>query len=72
MVLQACLGLEICAREHRIYLHYSSLPETLDHVKVFNLSVGDAWVDLSFERHAEGVTVQPLRQTGSVEIVYLY
>lgn len=69
MVLQACLGLEISAREHRLYLHYSTLPEMLNHVKVFNLSVGDARIDLSFERHPEGVKVHTLRQTSDVEIV---
>jgi hypothetical protein len=69
MVLQACLGLEISALEQRVYLHYPTLPEKLSRVRVFNLSVGDAWLDLSFERHSEGVRVDPLRQTGGVEIV---
>jgi glycogen debranching enzyme len=69
MVLQACLGLEISALEQRVYLHYPTLPEKLSRVRVFNLSVGDAWLDLSFERHSEGVRVDPVRQTGGVEIV---
>jgi glycogen debranching enzyme len=71
MILQSCLGLVISAREHRIYLHSSALPESLSHVKVFNLSVNDASVYLSFERHPEGVKVRPLRQTGDVEVVEL-
>ena len=69
MVLQACLGLEISAKEHRIYFHYSSLPVTLSHVKVFNLSVGEGSVDLLFERNHEGVSIHRMRQTGNVEIV---
>jgi glycogen debranching enzyme len=71
MVLQACLGLEISAREKRIYLHYPALPESLNHVEIFNLSVADASVDLSFERRPEGVKVHLLCQTGDVEIVEL-
>ncbi|MGD0941167.1 MAG: amylo-alpha-1,6-glucosidase [Terracidiphilus sp.] len=71
MILQACLGLEISAREHLIYLRYPALPETLNCVRVSGLSVGEAQLDLSFERHAEGVKVHRLRQTGNVEIVEL-
>ncbi|MGA2351109.1 MAG: glycogen debranching N-terminal domain-containing protein [Terracidiphilus sp.] len=69
MTLQACLGLEISARERRLYLHCSALPEPLNHVQIFDLSVGDASVDLSFERNQDGVRVRPLRQTGKLEIV---
>ncbi|MGD0832276.1 MAG: amylo-alpha-1,6-glucosidase, partial [Terracidiphilus sp.] len=69
MVLQACLGLDISARERRIYLYYPTLPDALNYVRVFNLSVGNAWVDLSLERHSEGVRVKTLRKTGNIEIV---
>jgi glycogen debranching enzyme len=71
MVLQACLGLEIRAREHRIYLHYSALPESLKNVNISNLRVGDTCVDLSFERQAEGVDVNIRRRTGEAEVVVL-
>jgi glycogen debranching enzyme len=69
MVLQACLGLEICARESRIYLHYSALPESLKQVHIRNLQVGNACLDLSFERYSETVGVNIQRRTGDVEIV---
>ena len=71
MVLQACLGLEVRALEHRIYLHYSALPEALKNVNVSNLRVGDTCLDLSFERQAEGVDVNIRRRTGEVEVVVL-
>jgi len=71
MVLQACLGLEICARERRIYLHYSALPEALKHVNVSNLQVDDTCLDLSFERQSEGVDVNIRRRTGDVQVVVL-
>ena len=69
MLLQACLGLEIRAGESRVYLHYSSLPEKLQHVRIRNLKVGSGNVDISCERYAETVSVNILRRSGNVEIV---
>ena len=71
MILQACLGLEIRARESRIYLHYSALPKSLQHVQIRNLRVGNARVDLAFERYSETVGANILERTGDVEIVSL-
>ena len=71
MVLQACLGLEIRALESRIYLHHSALPEQLKQVHIRNLRVGNASVDLAFERYTETVGVNILRRSGDVEIVAL-
>jgi glycogen debranching enzyme len=71
MVLQACLGLEVRALESRIFLHHSALPEELKQVHIRNLRVGNASVDLAFERYAETVGVNILRRSGDVEIVAL-
>jgi glycogen debranching enzyme len=71
MVLQACLGLEVRAQESRVYLHHSALPESLEEVHIRNLSVGSAFVDLSFERYGETVGVNIERRVGTVEIVAL-
>jgi glycogen debranching enzyme len=69
MLLQACLGLEVCASESRVYMYHSALPEQLQHIRIRNLRVGNATVDLSCERYAETVSVNILRRTGHVEIV---
>lgn len=69
MVLQACLGLEVKARESRLYLHHSALPKGLDEVHIRNLRVGSASIDLAFERYAETVGVNILRRSGEIEIV---
>lgn len=69
LVLQACLGLEIRARESRVYLHHSALPEGVKHVSIRNLQVGNGWVDLAFERYAETVVVNILNRSGEVEVV---
>lgn len=71
MVLQACLGLEVRASESRVYFHHSALPESIKHIVLRNLRVGNACVDLSFERYSETVGVDILRRIGEVEIVAL-
>ncbi len=69
MLLQACLGLEIRASESRIYLHHAALPEKLEHIRIRNLRVGNASVDLACDRYADSVSVNILRRSGAVEIV---
>jgi glycogen debranching enzyme len=69
MLLQACLGLEINARQSRVYLYHSALPEKLHHVRIRNLKVGNGNVDIAFERYADTVSVNILRRSGNVEIV---
>jgi glycogen debranching enzyme len=71
MVLQACLGLEIRAREQKLFLHHSALPESLKQVHIRNLHVGNACVDLTFERYAETVGVNITRRSGHLEIIAL-
>jgi glycogen debranching enzyme len=71
LVLQSCLGLSISAKESRIYLNHTALPEALPHVRVRNLQVGGGSVDFAVRRHAQAVAVEVLRRTGDVEIVTL-
>jgi glycogen debranching enzyme len=69
LVLQACLGLSISAKESRIYLRHTALPEALSRVEMLNLRVGRASVDLAFHRHAETVGFDILRRTGEIEVI---
>src|SRR5579883_2447567 len=69
LVLQSCLGLSIHAKQSRIYLHHTALPEALPQVRIRNLRIGKASVDLAFERHAETVGFDILRRDGEIEIV---
>jgi glycogen debranching enzyme len=71
MVLQACLGLEIRAREKKLFLHHSALPESLQQVRIENLWIGNACVDLSSERYAETVGVNIVRRSGHLDIIAL-
>ena len=69
LTLQACLGISIDARKGRIYLAHTALPEALPHVRIRNLKIGDACVDLGLRRHEHAVAVEVLRRTGNIEIV---
>jgi glycogen debranching enzyme len=71
LALQSCLGLSICAKESRVYLYHTSLPEAVPEVRIRNLSIGAACLDLAFQRHAETVSVDIPRRTGEIEIVDL-
>ena len=44
------------------------LPEGVDWVRLTNLCVGDARLDLLLTRHAHDVALQVLRRDGQVEI----
>jgi glycogen debranching enzyme len=69
MVLQACLGLSIEAKQSRIYLCHTALPEALRQVEIRNLKVGSASLDLALERYPSSVGVNILRRTGDVKIL---
>jgi glycogen debranching enzyme len=68
-LLAACLGLEIDAAAHRITFRRAMLPLSVDWIRLTNLSVGNATVDLLLTRHAYDVGVQVLRREGQVEIL---
>jgi glycogen debranching enzyme len=69
MLLEGCLGLTIDAPGRTITLRRPVLPESLDEVSLRHLSVGDASVDLLFQRHEHGIDVNVLRKRGGVEII---
>jgi glycogen debranching enzyme len=69
LVLQSCLGLLMSAKDSRIYLYYTALPESIQEVRIRNLKLGAASVDLALQRHAQMVGVEILKRTGDVEVV---
>lgn len=68
LLLQACLGLSIHGAEERIRLTNPILPECLKEVRIDNLRVGKATVDLVFQRHPQDVSVRVLRMDGQLAI----
>jgi glycogen debranching enzyme len=69
MLVAACLGLEIDAAAHRVSFRRAMLPASVDWLRLTNLSVGNAKVDLLLTRHAHDVGVEVLRREGQVEIL---
>jgi glycogen debranching enzyme len=68
LLLQACLGLSVLGAESRICLNNPMLPESIQDVRIRNLKVGKASVDLLFQRHPQNVSVRVLRMDGHVVI----
>lgn len=70
MMLQACLGLSIDAEAQMIRLVRPTLPNGIDCLSVDGLRVGEAQIDLRFQRLGDGVAVTPGPQSDrSVKVV---
>ncbi|MPZ21163.1 MAG: amylo-alpha-1,6-glucosidase [Luteitalea sp.] len=68
-LLQAALGLDICAPERVLRFQDPMLPPFLEEIQIANLVVGDAVVDLLLQRHAHDVGVEVQRREGNVDVV---
>jgi glycogen debranching enzyme len=69
MLLAACLGLEIDAAARQVWFRRAMLPDRVDWIRLTNVSVLDATVDLLLTRHAHDVGIEVLRRQGDVEIL---
>ena len=69
LLLQACLGLEINGPESQICFTRPRLPTSVGELRLHNLEVGGAHVDLLLVRHDQDVGVNVLRRDGDVQIV---
>jgi len=69
LLLQASLGMDIDAAHQQVHFVNPILPDFLDELRITNLMVGSASVDLSFEPHAQEVTIKLLRRKGDIQII---
>jgi glycogen debranching enzyme len=69
LLLQACLGLTIRATQCEVHFHQPVLPEFLPKVRIRNLRIADAELDLTLERYGPGVSINIDRRDGPVRIV---
>ncbi|MEA2622567.1 MAG: hypothetical protein QOH61_1477 [Chloroflexota bacterium] len=67
-LLSAMLGLEPDASGQRLVLHAPSLPEWLPEVRLENIRVGDAVLDLRVRRSDGSAGVEVLRRTGDLAV----
>jgi glycogen debranching enzyme len=68
MLLRAALGLTTDGGRQRVSLDRPALPPFLEQVKIENLRVGSARVDLDLHRHPSDVGVSVARRHGAVEV----
>jgi glycogen debranching enzyme len=71
-LVQAALGLSFSPEEPRIRLVNPTLPEFCDWMRITNLSVPGAVVDLHLKRHLRDVSVNVIRKEGNVEVAVLH
>jgi glycogen debranching enzyme len=69
LFLTALLGLVPEAFEHRLRIVRPLLPHLVDRLELHHLAVGDAHVDLRFERSGHEVTVRVLNVRGNLDVV---
>jgi glycogen debranching enzyme len=69
LLVQACLGLEINAPEAQLYFTRPQLPASLGELRIHNLEVAGATVDLLLVRHEHDVGLTVLRREGDVQVL---
>ncbi len=72
LLLESCLGLRVLGSQRKVVFSNPFLPESLAHVSIRNLRVGDASVDLVATREDKGdVGVHVAHRDGAVEVSVL-
>jgi glycogen debranching enzyme len=71
LLFQACLGLRISGPESQIYFTRPCLPASVNELRIHNLEVAGASVDLLLVRHEYDVGVNVLRREGDVRIMVI-
>ena len=69
LLVAACLGLRIDASERRLSFARAVLPDTLEWLRIANLSIAGSRVDLLLTRHPHDVGVRVLRREGELRII---
>lgn len=69
LMLQAVLGLTISAPRREVRLVRPLLPRSLDELRIRNLRVGDAQVDLDLARRGEHVVVSTVSRRGRIRVL---
>jgi len=69
LFFQACLGLEINGPAAQVHFTRPLLPASLSELRIHNLEVAGAFVDLLLVRHEQDVGVNVLRREGNVQII---
>jgi glycogen debranching enzyme len=68
LLFQACLGLAIRGPERHVCFTRPQLPASLGELRIHNLEVAGATVDLLLVRHEDDVGVNVLRREGDIQV----
>ncbi len=71
LLLQSCLGLSLRGHPAQVCFLHPCLPDFLQEVRIENLKVGQACLDISIRRYREDVGIHILRRQGNVETVVI-
>jgi glycogen debranching enzyme len=69
LLLQGCLGLGVSGAERQIWLDRPRLPSFVPELRITNLEVAGATVDLVLVRHGDDVGVEVPRRVGDLSVV---
>jgi glycogen debranching enzyme len=72
MLLQACLGLQVDGPRKEVRIEQPLLPNGIEAIHLTDVAVGEARIDLNFERMQQQVIVAPARDTRSGVQVYVH
>jgi len=67
-LIKACLGMSFRPLEPRLRFIHPVLPPFLDRLRLVDVHVGDALVDVLFERHDRELGVKVIRKRGEVDV----
>ena len=67
-LIQSCLGMSFRQSARQLRFKAPLLPLFIQELRLTNLAVGDASVDLVFQRHPEDVGIHVVRRDGDVDI----
>ena len=69
LLLEACLGLGVSGVQRQIWFHQPRLPSFIPELRIRNLQVAQATVDLLLVRHGDDVGVNVLGRVGDLSVV---
>ncbi len=69
LLIQACLGITIEAKERRITFKEPTLPKEIDTLTIRHIKVGDAEIDITLHNHEHDVGITVLAKRGDVEVI---
>jgi glycogen debranching enzyme len=69
LLFRACLGIEISALERQAYFNNPLLPPSVSELRIHNLEVGGAAVDLLLAHRNQELSLDVLRREGNVQVL---